>query len=559
MGVTQLLYTGQRALFASRTALQIAGQNIANVNTPGYSRQRPLLTPEQITQQGSVLAAGVDVDQVTRAYDRLITAQLNAASSKYQSSQEQADLLNHIEALFNDLSLGDAGLSGTLTDFFQAFQDVAHNPQGMTERLALHQQGEAVAHALRQLHGGLAELQGELHKSLQDELSQVNGMLHEIADLNQKIQQLEGDPKNHANTLRDERDQLLRQLSEKITITAFESTDNQLTVLVGGGRPLVEGAYANSLVGRDNPDDPEQQSVLLQDNKGNLVDVSTHIRGGKIHGLLAVKEALIPQLQHNLDRLAAQLTSVVNRVHSAGYGLDGSTGTPFFVPRQVTAHVLTQNQGGGAVQSATVFDPTQVTLDDYRITFVAAGPPPMFDIVNTSTGATVAAGQTYTAGSGIVFDGLEVVLTDNGNAPQSGDTVLLSTTQDAAKTIAVDASISNDPKRIAAAQTPVSGDNANALALADLGALPTLDGESFTAFYNTLVASVGTQSQKNATLAEQQKLVVGELENRRDSIAGVSLDEEQLDLIRFQQAFNAAASFIKVADEMAQTVLSLVR
>ncbi|HEY7494437.1 MAG TPA: flagellar hook-associated protein FlgK [Candidatus Tectomicrobia bacterium] len=559
MGISSILSTGEQALLAQQKALQVVGQNIANVNTPGYSRERPVLIPVPTALTGSVLRSGVSVEQVKRVFDRFVTTQIHTATTQLHSAQEQDDLLKQIEALFNDLGQEDAGLASVLEHFFQSFQELANNPQDMAVRTALQQQGTTVASTFQQLHTGLQDLRQDLNTSLQDELEQMNRLANQIADLNNQIMLVEADPNNPANTLRDERDQLVKQLAEKVDITTFETNEGAVTVLLGGGRPLVEGPRAQHLVTRADDNEPQRLLVYMQDDYGNLTNVTTNILGGKIQGLLHVRDTAIPQFTTSLNRLAAQLIASVNQLHSSGYGLDGTTGNAFFVPRQVTGQALVENVGDGTLQSPTVFDPTQLTLDEYRITFVANGPPPTFDIINTTTGTTVAAAQTYTSGAPIRFAGIETRLTNGSGPPQVGDTFLFSTTQDAAENIAMDAGILNDARKIAAAQTPTVGDNANALALAALRQNKVIDQATFEEFHHALLSTIGLQSQQSATQAQQQQLVVTEMENRRESLAGVSLDEEQIDLIRFQQAFNAAAHFIQVADELANVVLDMVQ
>jgi flagellar hook-associated protein FlgK len=114
---------------------------------------------------------------------------------------------------------------------------------------------------------------------------------------------------------------------------------------------------------------------------------------------------VLPRLQASLDRLAAQLTTSLNQTHSTGYGLDGTTGQDFFVARQVAGQALAANTGGGTLQSVSVFDPSQLTLDDYRLQFTSGSAQPTFDIVDATTGATVASGQNYTAGATFRFAG----------------------------------------------------------------------------------------------------------------------------------------------------------
>ena len=557
MGLSSILDTAQQALFAQQRAIQVTGNNIANVNTEGYSRERPLFVAQTASRSG-VLRFGVSVDQVTRAFDQFITTQINTTTSSFHGAQTQADLFSQIESLFDDLSLEDAGLSGTLDHFFQAFQDLASRPHGTPERTIVQEQGEAAADVFNTINKGLQDFRQNLNVILQDEVVQVNRLATQIAELSPRIQQGEVDPRSNANTLRDERERLVKELAGKVNLSFFETNEGLLTVLIGGGRPLIEGPRANSLVVVANPNDPLQLSVQMQDPRGNRVDVSASIKGGKLHGLLELQNTGAPEFVNSLDRLAAQLISSVNQLHGTGFGLDGTTGNAFFAPRQVTGLAPAANTGGATLTSAQVFDPTQLTLDDYRLTFVSAGPP-TFDIVNTTTGATLATGQAYASGASIRFDGIEVVITDNPGAPQVGDVFTLSTTQDAARDIVVDAGVRSDVTKIAAGQTPDRGDNTNALALAQLRDATLIDGTTPLEFYHTIVSRIGVQTQARVGAAARFELQLTQLENQRESLAGVSLDEEQINLIRFQQAFAAAAILIRTVDEMTDTVINLIR
>ena len=555
-----ILFTGQQALLAHQTALQVTGQNIANANTPGYSRERAELVsaPSSFT---NILRSGVNVEEITRAYDRFVTAQINVASSNQQSTQTQADLLGQVESLVNDLNTPATGISGALNTLFNDFNNLAQNPQGLTERNVLVQQGETVADAFHQLTDGFQGVRQQSNGALGDAVTSVNSLTKQLADLNAQIQQREVDPHNHANTLHDQQDVLLKQLSEKVNITSFTTTTNsgQVTVLLGGGRPLVDGGQSFNLATATDPDDPQRLLVKLQDAQGNGTDVTASIQSGSMHGLIEERDTIVPRLSASLNRLAAQLTTSVNQTHSAGYGLDGTTGIGFFAARQVTGQALAANTGSGILQNVSVFDPSQLTLDDYNLKFSRGGPPPTFDIVNATTGATVAAGQNYTSGTTFHFAGLAVTLADTGTPPQPGDSFLISTTRDAAKNIAMNAALLTNPRQVAAAQTPNPGDNTNALALAQLHNAKAIDGSTFETSYQTLVASVGAESQQASQRADQQHTALTDLENRRESLSGVSLDEEQVNLIRFQQAYNAAAQFIHIADQLGQTILAMIQ
>src|SRR5712691_5960776 len=199
MGVGAILDTAKQALFAQQRALQVVGQNIANVNTPGYSRETPVFLPAG-PSHSDVMRSGVSVDQVTRVYDRFVTGQVNTATARSSSTQTQADYLGQIEALFNDLNLEKGGLANSLDQFFEAFQGLANNPSGLAERSIVQAQWQTVTDQFYSLYGRLADLRRDVNTVLQDDLTNVNGLTKQIAQLNVAVQQVEGNPKNNANT-----------------------------------------------------------------------------------------------------------------------------------------------------------------------------------------------------------------------------------------------------------------------------------------------------------------------------------------------------------------------
>lgn len=197
-----------------------------------------------------------------------------------------------------------------------------------------------MAAAFQQLTDGLQTVRQQSNGALGDAVASINSLTKQLAELNGQIQQREVDPKNPANTLRDQQDVLLKQLSEQVNITSFTTNSGQLTVLLGGGRPLLEGTRSSTLATQVDPDDPQRLLIDLQDPQGNSTDVTASIQSGNMHGLIETRDTILPHLSASLDRLAAQLTTTINQTHSAGYGLDGTTGKDFFVPRQVTGQAV---------------------------------------------------------------------------------------------------------------------------------------------------------------------------------------------------------------------------
>ena len=196
-----------------------------------------------------------------------------------------------------------------------------------------------------------------------------------------------------------------------------------------------------------------------------------------------------------------------------------------------------------------------MTLDDYEIRFTDSN---TFDIVNTTQGTVVVSGQGYASGTPIDFEGLRVVLADQAGTPAAGDRFRVSVTQDAARAMRVNI---QDPGLIAAAQDPdaLPGDNRNALAIADLRNATVVDGgtTTFSGFYQSLIGRVGSEVQDATRKAEAGEAVYESMVDYRNSVSGVSLEEEEINLLAYQHAYQSAARFLSVVEDLMASLLEL--
>jgi flagellar hook-associated protein 1 FlgK len=252
--------------------------------------------------------------------------------------------------------------------------------------------------------------------------------------------------------------------------------------------------------------------------------------------------------------LAAELVREFNQLHTAGYDLQGDLGLDFFAPLDVSVVIPSTNQGGAAATTQEILDPSLLTLDDYEIRFTDSS---NYEIVNTTRGSVVGTGA-YTSGGPIEFEGLRIVIEDQTGGPAAGDRFEVSVAQDMARDIQVNV---QDGSRIAAAQDPnaIPGDNRNALALAGLRDASVVDGgrTTFGGFYQSLVARVGAEVQDAARKADAGEAVYESMMDYRNSISGVSLEEEEIRLLAYQHAYQAAAKFLTVVDDLMDTLLAL--
>lgn len=539
MSIFGLFDIGKSALFASQAALQVTSNNIANANTPGYTRQEVVLEiahPAEI--KGGFLGRGVAVAGIRRNYDRFIQAQLLGQRQNYGRSSALQQSLSQIEQVFNDGA--GLGLASPFAAYFSALHEVSTNPEGLTQRQVLLQNGTDLARAAQQLERSILDTARQANEEIGLLVENINAMASNIAVLNERIVQSEaGLGRETALDLRTQRDQVLDDLSQLIEFSSFEDRNGAVTVTVGM-RNLVAGARTNTLAAVTNQDGDKE---LLLDG----INITSSVQKGRVGGLLAVREDIQENALTSLRKLVASLTKEVNLQHRAGFGLDGSTGNDFFAPLQLS----TRDHSAGADITATITDLTQVALDEYDIRFDGGGNY----YVYTRQGGTLAASGAYASGSPITVNGIEFTIT---GAVTATDRFVVSPLEDAVGNFGV---ALNDPLQIAASSSALElpGNNGNALALAGLAdsGIANLNGATFATYYEGIVSIVGTQSRAATDTLTFDDNMMAELSNRRESLSGVSLDEEAANLLRYQRSYEAGAKMITVADELLQTVLNL--
>ena len=547
MSLFGLLDIGKSALLASQTALSVTSHNIANVNTPGFSRQEVILNiANPVTVRGGLMGMGVMVSGIKRNYDNFIQGQLLLQQQNHGRTSAQSQVLSQVEQIFNEVK--DLGLQVSLQDFFNAWNAVASNPEEYAPRTILLKKADALVLSAQQMERGILETLKHTNENISDITERINSISSEIARLNDCIVQIEaGGSAEKAIDLRDQRDNLLNELSNLVEFSSYEDEKGSVTVMVGM-RNLVNGKTTNKL----------STTVSID---GNLdlqldgIDITSRINKGQIGGLIASREAAESSLT-GLRKLVAAITNEVNILHKQGFGLDGATNLPFFNELSVYDQNLTDSAAG--ITSKTIIDPSALTYDEYEIRFIDDAGTLKYNIYNTNDNSLITpAPITYSSGNNIDFEGLRVVISDGATGPQDGDKFFISPIRDAISNM--DVAITDTDQIAAAATTAgVPGDNSNALALTNLAQSQLTElGGTFESYYRGLVSEIGTISRAASDSLKFDENLLYEIENRRESISGVSLDEEAANLIKFQRSFEAGARMIKVTDELLQTILNL--
>ena len=542
--LNSILDIAKTSLIASQKAISVTSHNISNANTPGYTRQRAVLEPmNPINVGGLLFGTGVNVTSIQRIYDSFQSTQLRAADSKLSSYDTGYGLMKTLETMLYDVN--GSGLSTPLDDFFKAFHNVANNPESSAERSTLLSSATILADRFNSIDASIRQNLDNINNSVAAQIDQVNALAAQVADLNNQIGVVEIAGVT-ANDLRDKRDLLLDSISKIVDITTRENENGAVDVYVAGGSFLVTGNRSAPLSAEINNSNP-----FLYDIISNGSDISGSISGGAIKGLIDASTKYRETLD-KINLMAATLVKEVNVQHRAGYGLDGSTGVDFFTPLAVNMKASAGNTGGAVITGGNVVDQSLLTLSNYEIRFTG---PSNYTVVNTSNNTVVTNGA-YTSGSAISFDGISFMITDNTGAPAAGDTFRVDTVGSAAHYIGVAVS---DTKQVAAASSAatVPGDNTNALAMAGIKDLTVLNGITLNQYFNAMVADIGVVTNSASTNADAQRKVVEELQLAKDSLSGVSLEEEAVNLIKLQKAYEASAKLMTTADKMFDALLAI--
>ena len=539
--MTDIMNTGTSALLAFQRAIATTSHNIANVGTEGYSRQRVELEangPE--TGRGGHTGTGVRVEGIERIASEFAVARVHEITANHAREATHHELASRLDALLADDALDP---TAGFASFFAALEDASLDPASPTSRRLALDAGEEVAGRLRTLQGQLEATAGEVDGRRRASIDRVNELAVGIADLNGRLveHRATGRTKLAADLL-DQRDRLVGELAAEVDVDALVQDDGALSVSIGDGVPLVVGREARSLRAVEDPTRPGRSDIELG-HGSRWQSVGARLHGGELGGLEAFESGTLEPAMQRLGRLAHAFAAGVDAAHANGVRPDGAAGGSWFDVGAPVARAAAAN-AGGAELAASVADAGALEPSDYRLRFDGGA----WEITRTSDGT-----RTSTATLPTTLDGLEIGVT---GAPATGDSFLVSATRGAAGTLRQGI---DDPDALAfAAPGSGTGGNENARALAKLGTEPLVGGATIAEDVGALAGSVGGTTATLATRSAALETMRGDAVERRDSIAGVNLDEEAIDLARHEQAYQAAAQVIRTADELFRTVLGVV-
>ncbi|MBI4576439.1 MAG: flagellar hook-associated protein FlgK [Planctomycetes bacterium] len=567
------LNTGALALRAQGLALQTIGHNIANATTEGFSRQRVELRTTNPQALGDLsVGTGVIATAVRRVVDESLESMIRDARGDLGTLRQQSRALERVEAVVNELS--DSDLSDNLGRFFEALEDLAARPEDAAARRQVVEAGEALASGFRAMDDRLRQFRQEQDQAIVLKVSEVNRITSEIADLNRQVLASEegGIHGGTANDLRDRRDQLAKDLAELAGIRAVETERGALNVLAGNDY-LVFGDEAFALTAVPVTDDR-----VLVSRIEFAVARKTLTPGGELEGMVLGRDDITRRFLDGLNELATSFMQAVNRVHTQGRGQKGHA--DLLAENAVRRTDVPLDEAGlpFAVEDGSflldVRSKATGRVDSFRIEVdvdgIASEPDTTLDALRDRINQAVA----------LAFPGqveASITTTNRLRVATSSSDLELHFSEDSsgvlaalglgtffsgrdASTMAVSGTLRADPSLLAAALSTTPGDNRNAVALAALRGQAVASGGTATVeeALTGLVGRLGIDVQDARQRLENQEVLAQQVLNERESISGVSMDDEALDLVKHQRAFQAAARYVSVVDGLLESLLGIL-
>lgn len=570
MGLSSSLQIGRTGLLASQTAIEVTGNNLANLATPGYKVQRVELGPvgDRRVSGNNYVGQGVQVEAVTRQVSEAVEARLRSSIADQAAAGTTADQIARIEAVQNELTGRD--LTTRLAEYFNAWSQLTTNPQDPSLRTLVTSEATSLSSFVNDLRSGYNDVRSETEAALGEAVSTADSLLDSIEAINDSISLQEGGSGAEATSLRDKRDALLADLSQFLDVSTVEQSNGSVDVYVGS-LPIVLNGNSRGLELRTRTVDGVVETDVIIKADGSAIDVSSGELGSRIDFINGTLQDSID----SLDNITGQLIFETNRIHSQGQGtelLRSAAATNAVLDKTVALNDLETTDlpfaaTNGSFEISVVSQATgqaTTTVIDVDLDGINPATDTTLDSLTAALDAVVGVRASVDATGRLQIE------RDSANSrlafsnDTSGVLAVLGvnsffTGRDAFD-IGVNQTVVTDPSRVAAAQERLAGDNRNALELAALRdkSISQLNGLSITRAWSNEVETVGTRIAQARDDQEAFAVVRDNLQGTQASISGVNADEETINLLAFQRAYQASARFITVVDELTQTLLSLV-
>jgi len=556
-----------RALEVFTTGIHVAGNNIANANTPGFVREELLLAEAPPFRKGNlILGTGVLAVGIVQSIDNFLEARIQDANSDTSAAKANNTIYKQLENQIREL--GENDLSTSLNNFLSSIHDVVNQPESTTLRQILVQQGTQFSKNVSLFRSRVDELRSAQAININSLVDEANSLLDQVTDLNPKIAQLEaaGELKSEATSLRSQRLTALNRLSEIIPIDVRTRSNGDVDVY-SGSNYLILGTTSQRLETVTAVDRGIQiHNVQLSATKASLNNLS----GGELKGILDGRDQVLGGFIDSLDQYISTTIFEFNKIHASGEGLVGFNSLTSehaitdatvalnntanglkFIPTHGSFEIKVINKLSGLAETTRInVDLDGIGTDSTLNSLIAS-----LSAVNNITASQTAKGTLQIdANSNFEFrfgDDTSGILAAMGlNTFFSGSD---------STNIGINTNISKDSRLFAAGLGAGPADGRNAVKLSGFAekTFNSLAGESLDSFYNSIISGVGQGSAAAGALLDGFNGFLDSLTNQRAQFSGVSLDEEAIKLIEFQRAFQASARVISTIDEMFGILLNI--
>ncbi|RZD16184.1 MAG: flagellar hook-associated protein FlgK [Candidatus Acididesulfobacter guangdongensis] len=491
LSINNIMEIANSALNANETAMNVEGENVANVNTPFYNNENPVFSaaPPVIGAPYNY-GTGVNLTAIHRQTDSFVQNEVNSETTQNSYYNTLYQGLQQIQNVFNDTS--GSGFNSSITTFFNDLQNVANNPSSTAQRTVLLSDAKTLTGDINNAYTTIANTVASTGTSIKGVIPEINSYTSQIAFLNQQITYAQNAGSN-ANELRDQRTAAVNSLSKLVNISYYENQNGKLNISLGGNA-LVSSDTSYNLSTQVNGKNPSSLEIMLDGPDSTVNNITSSVTGGTLGAYVYLQQTAAPSYINQLNSVAASITDNVNAAQFSGFGLDGSTGNYFFNPDLTTA-ATTNSSTAKPVTDATistgmVTNPQDLTGDSYTIT--ASNSSGAFSITNDTTGKALSSSQyTVTPSTNnygqsvytINFAGVSVNITGTsttGTAPAKGDTFTVNQLTTApAFTMAVDPNLSTS--QIAAASAVSTAVNPSNTGNATISAGSVINPTSSTA------------------------------------------------------------------------------
>ncbi|MBL0691990.1 MAG: flagellar hook-associated protein FlgK [SAR324 cluster bacterium] len=595
------LHIGKSGLSAAQLGQSTTGHNISNANTKGFSRQRVEQSAESVLQDGK--GSGVRIDGISRRYDQFNTEKLTAETANLEDWNTRLKYMRTLESTFQDLE--GRGILDSLTKFWNAWSSVADQPENLVVRQNLVEVASQLTEQLSQLDQRLLTIKHDLTADMEHNLEALNGLTKELADLNKQIRRIEA-LRGNANDLKDQRDEIIREVSKIADVNWFHDKQGMIDVQLSAGVPLVRGVSAYDIKLYYDTKIAGFPVLGYELDEGNLINVTEQLTGGSLKGIIETRDTFIESQRQKLAELGKSLADSINNLHSGGIGigkltnqvvasstikteeqtipLNGLSDGEFNI--KLVPHSKLEKELDFTISIDAGIDSLQDIIDRINETMKVASTRPVDQEIEVDQDSTVlpqtdeelndspnneqSSAQFKQLLVADINDKGKLVLTAssgynimiNGDSSQFLGKVGINSFFEEGTNLAnfrVNPKLIEDPSLIALGYDQNPGDNRIALAVRDLQFTKLLQDKTATLdeYYRKIHHEVGLETKVVQQNQTNHQNIYDQYLALRDSLSGVNIDEEMTKMIKYQKAYDASAKYISTVDKMAETLINM--